>query len=89
MLYMVQFCDSGYISEQTKAQVVQMTAPLVALFAQAQEQMVLLDMPIPALFTYINGGIHALVKYHIEANVALTPALLDTYFAMAWNSVRR
>lgn len=89
MQFVLQFCDSGYISEQTKLIVNASLAPIVSMFEQAQCDMVIVDLPVAAIFAHIQGSAHALAKYHLEMGIELDEMIVNRYFEMMWGSLRK
>lgn len=89
MQFILQFCDSGYISDATKAIVAASLSPLVGMFEQAQREMLIVSIPVAAIFAHIQGSAHALAQYHLETKQILTDEISNDYFAMIWNSLRK
>lgn len=89
MQFVLLFCDSGYISQETLDKVNAAFLPMIAMFEDAQRTMLIVDLPVMSLFAHIMGSTHALVKHHIDMSIPLTPELLDLYFGMTWNGIRK
>lgn len=89
MLFVEQFCYSGFIQQSTKTKVNELLGTAILLMEQAKAQQLIQPLPIPILFGQINGAIHEIVKYHLDYKIKVGAAEMESYFLMAWNSIRK
>jgi AcrR family transcriptional regulator len=89
MIFFEQFYRSVYISEAIRQQSDILLQPIINILEDAKQQHIIKNLQANALIAQLTGSVKELVKLHLANKEKLTHELIDAYFDMAWNSIRR
>ena len=86
--FMMQFHDSPYIAEETRREMCDIKAPVVALFCRGVEEGVFKPLPPELLHAVCVGIMSEVRQLAMLGQTAITPELWREAEGMAWEAIR-